>query len=151
MLKPLPLAGFCLLLTTLFSSPAFAQLSGTKHIPGDYATVTAAITALNSSGVGSGGVTFNIAAGYTETISAPLSITVTGTASNQIIFQKDPLTVGANPLITAYTGGTATPATAVQDGIWRLVGSDYVTISAIDLMDNPANTGTAMMEYGYAL
>ncbi|NCA77372.1 MAG: hypothetical protein EOM90_13655 [Alphaproteobacteria bacterium] len=35
--------------------------------------------------------------------------------------------------------GTATPASAVQDGLWYLAGSDYVTIEAIDLPDpNPS-------------
>ena len=38
---------------------SFAQLTGTKTVPGDYATVAAAITALNTSGVGAGGVIFN--------------------------------------------------------------------------------------------
>src|ERR1041384_262106 len=152
MLKSLPLAGLCLLLTTLFSSPALAQLSGTKTIPGDYATVTLAVSDLNASGVGSGGVTFNIAAGYTETIAAPIALTATGTLANPIVFQKDPSTIGANPLITAYTGGVATPASATQDGIWRLQGSDFVTISGIDLTDNPANTtNPSTMEYGFAL
>jgi len=130
----------------------FGQISGSKYIPGDYATVTAGIAALNTSGVGIGGVTFNIAAGYTETITATLSVTATGTAVNPIVFQKDPTTTGANPLITAYTGGTATPASSIQDGIWRLIGSDYITISGIDLRDNPANTtNPSTMEYGYAL
>lgn len=129
-----------------------AQLTGTKHIPGDYATITAAVAALNTSGVGSGGVTFAVAADYTETITATISITATGTAANPIVFQKDPLTSGNNPLITSYTGGTGTPASAVQDGIWRLVGSDYLTIDGIDLLENPLNSGSfSTMEYGYAL
>ena len=78
-----------------------AQLTGTKTIPGDYATVEAAITDLNAQGVGSGGVTFNVAAGHTETFSDPLvgTITATGTQTDQIIFQKSG--GGANPLITA--------------------------------------------------
>ena len=130
----------------------FAQLTGIKTIPGDYTTVSSAVTALNSSGVGAGGVTFNIAANYTETVSSVISITATGTASNPIVFQRDPLSVGANPLITAYTSGVGTPATAIQDGIWRMVGSDYITIDGIDLKDNPANTtNPSTMEYGYAL
>lgn len=133
----------------LFGTTAFAQLTGVKTIPGDYATINAAITDLNTQGVGAGGVIFNVAAGYTETISAPLSITATGTIGATIIFQKSG--IGANPLVTAYTGGTGTPATAVQDGIWNLVGSDYVTINGIDLTENVANTGNALMEYGYAL
>ncbi|WP_295792298.1 hypothetical protein [Mucilaginibacter sp.] len=133
-------------------SVAFGQLSGVKNIPGDYISVTTAVNALNIAGVGSGGVTFNVAAGYTETVASTISLTATGTAANPIIFQKDPATTGSNPLITAYTGGVGTPSTAVQDGIWRLIGSDYVTINGIDITDNPANTTVAAtMEYGYAL
>ena len=45
---------------------ANAQLTGAKAIPGDYATIALAVTDLNTQGVGAGGVTFNIAAGYTE-------------------------------------------------------------------------------------
>jgi hypothetical protein len=136
----------------LLTLSARAQLSGVKTIPGDYATVTLAVTALNSSGVGSGGVTFDIAANYTEAISSTISVTATGTALNPIVFQKNPSTSGANPLITAYTGGIGTPASAVQDGIWRLVGSDYITILNIDIRDNPLNVANpATMEYGFAL
>jgi hypothetical protein len=131
----------------LWTHSSWAQLSGTKTIPGDYATITLAVTNLNASGVGAGGVTFNVAAGYTETITAPISVTATGTLANPIVFQKSG--PGANPLITAYTG-TATPATAVQDGIWNLIGSDYVTINGIDLSD-PNATNPATMEYGYAM
>jgi hypothetical protein len=126
---------------------SFAQLTGTKTIPGDYTTIASAIAALNTSGVGEGGVIFNVAADYTETITAPLSVTATGTLANPIIFQKSG--VGANPLITAYAG-IATPASAVQDGIWNLVGSDYVTIDGISLVD-PNVTNPATMEYGYGM
>ncbi len=125
----------------------FGQLTGIKTIPGDYPTIEAAVAALNSVGVGSGGVTFNVAAGHTETITAVISLTATGTVANPVIFQKSG--AGANPLITANAGAN-TPASAVQDGIWNLVGSDYVTIDGIDLYDpNAANPAT--MEYGYAL
>lgn len=134
------------------TTSVYGQLTGIKSIPGDYATVSAAVTALNTAGPGSGGVTFNIAAGYTETITSVISITTTGTVSNPIVFQKDPATTGANPLLTAYTGGSGTPATAIQDGIIRFIGSDYITIDGIDLRDNPANTtNPSTMEYGYAL
>jgi len=113
-------------------------LTGTKTIPGTYPTIATAISALNTLGVGPGGVTFNVAAGYTETITATLSLTATGTTGSPIVFQKS--SVGANPLVTAYSTGTGTPSTAVQDGIWQLVGSDYVTISGIDLTDPNAPT-----------
>ncbi|MEI6853710.1 MAG: hypothetical protein WCL06_12755, partial [Bacteroidota bacterium] len=141
------------LIALAISSLSFAQLSGTKYIPGsggpnDYPTIAAAVTALNSAGVGAGGVTFDVASGYTETITAAISLTATGTAANPIVFHKVGAT--ANPLITAYTTGTGTPGTAVQDGMWNLIGSDYVTIDGIDLTDpNAANPAT--MEYGYGL
>ena len=136
------------LLTTVVVSKA--QLTGTKTIPGTYTSIALAVADLNAQGVGAGGVTFNIAAGYTETIAATISVTATGTAANPIVFQKSG--AGANPKITSYTGGVGTPSTAVQDGIFNLVGSDYVTISSIDLAENPANIANpATMEYGYAL
>jgi hypothetical protein len=126
---------------------SFGQLSGTKTIPGDYATIQAAVTDLNTQGVGSGGVIFNVSAGYTETITGVISLTATGTSVNTIVFQK--FGAGANPLITAYTG-VNTPGSAVQDGIWNFVGSDYVTINGIDLLD-PNTTNPATMEYGYSM
>ncbi|MDK9700032.1 MAG: hypothetical protein OEM52_07805, partial [bacterium] len=60
-----------LVLTLLLTAGLFAQpLTGTKYVGGnapDYATISAAITALNSNGVGTGGVTFRIRGGvYTE-------------------------------------------------------------------------------------
>jgi hypothetical protein len=140
------------ILLLLINSNTFCQIFGTKYIPGDYASIASAVNALNISGVGTGGVTFNIAANYTETISAVISLTATGTSANTVVFQKDPSTSGSNPLITAYTGGVGTPSTATQDGIWRLVGSDYITIDGIDVRDNSANTtNPSTMEYGYAL
>ena len=129
------------------NNSVFAQISGIKTIPGDYATIAAAITDLNGNGVGPGGVTYNIAAGYTETITATLKLTISGTATSPIIFQKSGM--GVNPKIIAYVG-TATPSSYVQDGIWQLVGVSYVKINGIDLYD-PNTTNPATMEYGYGL
>ena len=81
-LRLLAAAACVSVLLTGFVSTASAQLSGAKAIPGDYATIEAAIADLNAQGVGAGGVTFNVAAGHTETITATLSITATGTAAN---------------------------------------------------------------------
>ncbi len=140
---------FCIFVFLVNSFTTNAQLSGIKTIPGDFANINSAVDSLNIVGVGSGGVTFNVAAGFTQTLTTTISLTATGTSANPIIFQKDPATSGANPLITSYTG-TSTPASATQDGIWRLVGSDYVTIDGIDLFDNNV-TNPATMEYGYAM
>lgn len=137
----------CILLV-LFAGRMNAQLSGVVTVPGTYASIAAAINDLNTLGV-SGAVTVNIAAGYTET--APVGgytlNAITGASStNQVTFQKSG--TGANPLISAYAGGTATPTSAIQDVVWRFNGTDYVTINGIDITDpNAANPAT--MEYGY--
>ncbi|WP_216690397.1 beta strand repeat-containing protein [Hymenobacter siberiensis] len=135
------------LLALMSATTARAQLTGTKAIPADYATVAAAITALNAQGVGAGGVTFNVPAGYSETFASPTAgaITVTGTAANPIVLQKSG--TGANPKITAGVGTTTN-----LDAIISLSGSDYVTIDGLDVAENAANTtATTQMEFGYAL
>ena len=126
-------------------------LTGIKTIPGTYATIAAAIADLNANGVGAPGVIFNINPfPYTENIVATLSITATGTAAAPIVFQKNPAMFGANPVINVNFLGTNTPGSAVQDGIWNLIGCDYVTINGIDLVDpNVANPAT--MEYGFGM
>ncbi len=134
----------CTLLFILFGGNSYAQLTGVKTIPGTYATLAAAITDLNTQGVGSGGVTFNVAAGYTDTASN-LTITATGTFANPIVFQKSG--AGANPLLTAGVGTSTT-----LDGIVKFSGCDYITFDGIDLLENPLNvTTTTQMEWGYAL
>ncbi|HCY75976.1 MAG TPA: hypothetical protein DHV28_08645 [Ignavibacteriales bacterium] len=128
----------------IFTNTANAQLVGTKTIPGDYPTISAAVTDLNTIGVGSGGVTFNVAAGYTENVTAPIIITATGVNGNAIVFQKSG--VGANPLITRTDAGTLTTSTLGGDGdaIIRLNGTDYITFDAIDV--SASDQG---IEYGY--
>jgi len=125
-----------------------AQLSGVVTVPGTYSSIATAVNAINTLGI-NGSLTVNIAAGYNET--APvggLFLTTTGTSLNPIIFQKSG--IGANPVITAYTGGTATPSSPIQDGVWRLVGTDYITIDGIDIYD-PNTVNPSTMEYGYAM
>ena len=142
---------YFLLLTVLFASVTNAQLTGVKTIPGTYATIAAAITDLNTQGVGAGGVVFNIAAGYTETapsggyVLGTTALNATLSAANTVVIQKNG--AGANPLITAFTGGTST----TSDGIFKIAGADYVTIDGIDLVENASNSGAAFMEWGYAL
>ncbi len=127
---------------------SYGQLTGIKNIPGDYLTIEAAIAALNTSGVGAGGVTFNVAAGHTETFSGSAVGTITTTTSSStapIVFQKSG--AGTNPLITA-AAGTSTSA----DGIIKLEGTDYVTFDGIDLLDPSTHTTTTTQnEWGYAI
>lgn len=125
----------------------YAQLSGIKTIPGDYASIANAIADLNTQGAGPGGVIFSIASGHTETLPSPTAglITATGSAANPVIFQNSG--GGANPMITA-----ATPGTGSLDGIFIIAGGDYITFDGINIQENPANTTSVMqMEWGYAL
>jgi PKD repeat protein len=136
------------LLGLLISNQLQAQISGTKTVCTsgcDYSTIADAVTALNTSGVGSGGVTIEVSSGHTETLSAAINLTATGTASNPIKIYT-PAGGGANAKITAYSGA------GTMDGIFVLSGSDYVTIDGIDLAENSSNTtNTTRMEWGYAL
>lgn len=140
------LLAFSSLILFFSSNNSFAQLSGIKTIPGDYATIQAAIADLNIQGVGTGGVTFNVTAGHTETSSNMVIAITTNppTVLNPIVFQKSG--AGANPLITAAPG--ISPS---LDGMIILSGTDYITFDGIDLLDPPSNTGDAMMEWGFAL
>ena len=138
----------CLLLFISFLAwgYSYSQLTGIKSIPGDYLTIQAAIAALNTSGVGAGGVTFNVAAGHIETFTSGTAglITATGTAANPVVFQKSG--VGNNPRITSGSGNSS------NDGIIKFAGCDYITFNGINIIDNPTNnTNNKRMEYGFAL
>jgi hypothetical protein len=111
-------------------------MTGTKIIgtttPYDYATFTEAITALNTAGVGTGGVTFQVQDGtYAEN---PPAIATSGSSVNPIIFQA---ATGANPVLVP-AGGTGTFG-------FKLDGADWVTFDNIDI--NGPNT----LIYGYWL
>ncbi|MFZ4401773.1 MAG: T9SS type A sorting domain-containing protein [Bacteroidales bacterium] len=124
-------------------------LSGTYTVGsgGSYSTIEAAITSLNNTGIGVGGVTFNVLAGHTETFSTPTAgiLNTTGSITKPIIFQKSG--TGANPLITAATGTTIN-----SDGVIKIAGGDYITFDGIDVQENSLNTtDTTQMEWGYAI
>lgn len=122
---------------------------GNYYVPSVcYPTIASFVTALNAGSV-SCDVVCNVAAGHTET--APvngINLTQTGTAAKTITFIKNG--VGANPIIYAQVGTVTMDATDLfSDGIFSINGGDYITIDAIDLIDNNVS-GAAMMEYGYA-
>ncbi|MBW7845172.1 MAG: T9SS type A sorting domain-containing protein [Bacteroidia bacterium] len=97
-------------------------------------------------GVGSGGVTFNIDAGHTETFTSPFggTINTSGSVANPIVFQKTGN--GANPLLTAAKG------ISYYDGIIVISGGDNITFDGIDLRENPLNsTDDEWMESGFAI
>lgn len=125
---------------------AYAQLSGTKTVgtgATDYATLTQAIAALNTQGVGNGGVVFEVSAGHQENASN-LLITATGNAADPVVFRKSG--TGANPLVTATAGSGA------LDGVIKIKGADYITFESIDLLDPSSNnSANSAMEWGYAI
>ena len=140
---------YLLLLTVLFAAvTSNAQLTGTLNIPGAYPNLAAAITDLNTQGVGAGGVTLNLLAGNPETAPAGgYAITATGTLANQITIQGNGNTVTASAALVAGD---------LNDAIFKLIGADYVTISGFTGQENAANTITAaatnnMTEWGVAL
>jgi len=140
------LAGF------FMSFNASALISGSKTIPLDYPSIAAFVADLNLQGVGPGGVTLTVPAGYTETAPAGgYIITASGTVSDQIVITGD----GALPL-PIITASPALTAGALNDAIFVLHGADVVTIQGLQLQENPANTITAaatnnMTEWGIAL
>src|SRR6478672_4317667 len=107
-----------LFMMTTFSVSLKAQLTGTKNIPGDYATLALAITDLNTQGVGAGGVVINLLAANTETAPAGgYVISATGTAANQITIQGNANIITASGALTAG---------ALNDAIFKIVGGDYI-------------------------
>ncbi|SFI12290.1 beta strand repeat-containing protein [Halpernia frigidisoli] len=144
---------------TLFSifciSSAFisAQVTGSKTVGADYASLAAAINDLNTNGVGAGGVTFNIPADYTEIApSGGFTITATGTAANPIKFVKSG--IGANP---TFTASDMQVVSTITDAVFKIVGGDYITLDGLTLQENAANTVLVdaatnnMTEFGVAL
>ena len=125
---------------------SWAQLSGIKTIPGDYATIEAAVADLNVQGVGAGGVTFNVAAGHTENITAPILLTATGTVANPIVFQKSG--AGDNPAITRTDAGSLTTTTqgGQGDAVFIIEGGDYITLTSLSIFASDAG-----IEYGVYL
>lgn len=117
----------------------------------DFATLAAAVTDANTN-FPAGNVTYDVCAGFTETAPAGgYIINSTGSVGNEIIFEKSG--AGANPTITA--SAALTPG-ALNDGIFKIIGGDFVTIDGFTMLENPANTITAagtnnMTEWGVAL
>ena len=138
-----------LMLLTIGINALQAQLTGTKNIPGDYADLALAITDLNTQGVGAGGVVLNLVAGNPQTAPAGgyTITTLTGSVANTITIQGNTNTITAS---SALTAGSLT------DAIFKIIGTDFVTIQGFNMQENVLNTVTAaatnnMTEWGVAL
>lgn len=139
---------FCAALLLTSCTIANAQLTGIKNIPGDYVNLATAITDLNTQGVGTGGVTLNLVAGNPQTAPAGgYAITATGTPADQVLI------TGNNNIITAPN---PQPTGSLNDALFKIIGGDYITISAFVLQENAGNTVNSpatntMTEWGIAL
>jgi len=139
----------CLCLAMLcVGSASRAQLTGTKTVPStNYPTLKVAIDSLNQYGVGSGGVIISFTAATNEV--APVGGYRLGSATlNASTSAGSKVTINGNGnLITGYVGTSTT-----ADGIFYIMGTDYVTINNLNLVDPVANTtSTTQMEWGYSL
>ncbi|WP_234110901.1 beta strand repeat-containing protein [Chryseobacterium sp. R2A-55] len=125
-----------------------AQVSGTKMIGVDYLTLAEAFTELNASGVGPGGATIKVPAGYAETAPSggftlgSMILNASLSSSNPLVIQKSGS--GPNPVINAQVGTTA------YDAFFKFVGVDYMTIDGFTLQENPSNsTAITAIERGF--
>jgi len=120
----------------LLTMPAFAQLSGTYTInpagtgASNYASFSAAVTALTTSGV-SGPVTFNVTQGtYTEQVTINA---ITGTsATNKITFKA--ATTNTLPVNLTFAGATA----ATNNWTLRLNGVNNLEFDGIKFSNTSA-------------
>ncbi len=144
---------FTMIIALFIGATSFGQLSGTYYIPTGspgYSTLQAAIADLNTLGI-NGDMTFIVADDYTET--APIGGYLLGntllnanSVTYSIKFQRSGTGTNA-PLLTAWEGTTTN-----LDAIWRIAGTDNVTIDGIDLTESAGNTDQlSRMEFGYAM
>lgn len=133
--------GFLLILLLSAGVASAQPLTGVKTIKtsgGDYSSFTMAIQALNANGVGSGGVSFEVDAGFVA-FENPPAISGTGTAANPVVFRKSGS--GANPIL-APTGTAAT-----NDFGFKIDSADYITFDSINV--NIASG--SLLEFGFWL
>ncbi|MBL7981360.1 MAG: T9SS type A sorting domain-containing protein [Flavobacteriales bacterium] len=141
------LRSLLVLLAAALGTTASAQVStnsGSGLNP-TYPDLAAAITALNSASI-----TSPVVITLTGNETAPAGgyvITAEGSATNTITIQGSGSTLTASGSLTAGN---------LNDGIFKLVGGDWITIQGFTMQENPANTTTAaasnnMTEWGVAL
>ncbi len=132
-----------------------AQLTGTKNIPGDYATLAAAIADLNTQGVGAGGVTLNLLAGNPET--APAGGYIIGDVGSAVLTSSSAAnTVAITGNANTITAFSPQASGGIVDAVFKIIGADYITIQGFTLQENAANVTNTLAsndktEFGVAL
>ncbi len=117
-----------------------------KNSDGDYTTLTAAVAAINTLGVGTGGLTIEVADNQTITQTTSTNIIrQTGTATNPIVIKRSG-TGTIKPIIVATNNGNSAFDTNIGG-----MGVDYITIDGLDFRstDGTGKTETPINFYGY--
>lgn len=114
-----------------------------------YPTLSAAIDSLNNQGVGDGGVTIMVQPGNPQTAPAGGYVINTTTAA-----ADKPIIIDGNS--NTITAPTPQASGSINDAIFKIIGTDWVTIQNCVMMENPANNTTVagtnnMTEFGVAL
>lgn len=133
----------------VFDAPA--ALTGAKTIDNtqptagnNYNSFTDAFDALNLSGVGTGGVVFNVVNGQTFSENPPI-LTVSGSETTQISFVNDETPGINNPVIESTGDGSNDYSVVVYE-------SSYVTFDGIDINCAGTNFNSDLrLEYGYII
>jgi len=128
--------------------PAVITVNPSGSGTNNFSKLTDALHAVKIGTIPNGGISINIVAGYTETLTAPLLINLSGTSTKPITIQKDPTISGANPLFVRTDSGEISTSAmgGYGDCVIRIEGSDYLTFNGIDVKADNAG-----IEYGYLL
>jgi hypothetical protein len=124
--------------------------NATPNLAASYTSLAAAITALDAMTSISGPITLTCASSGAETAPAggyAINFTATTTGINNVVIDGSSSTITASASLTAGS---------LNDAIFKIIGSDYVTIQNFTMKENPLNITTAtatnnMTEFGVAL
>jgi hypothetical protein len=140
-----------------FSLSSWAQVTvaGGTTAAGSFTSLENALNAVNSQPA-TGAITITIAGPYTETAATPQGFTLGSATLNPSLSATNTITLSkTGGTVTLYggAGGTATSASPIPDGIFKLVGADYVTIDGINFNDANVTAAFAvsLMEFGIGL
>ena len=143
----------CLFVNTVNAQIGVTVTNNTNTTPNlatSYTSLANALVDLNAVNAMSGPITLTLAAGNETT---PATGLLLGSATlNPVLNSTNTVTIigaGATTVLNAGVG-TATPGSAVADGILKLVGVDYVTIDGITFTDTNI-TNPASMEVGLGM
>ncbi len=140
-IRPALFVRWMLALLMLCTTGAYAQFAVTTNsgsgLNPTYPNLAAAITALNGATITSP-VVITCPTGTETAPAGGYSITAQGTALNTIIIQGNG---AANSIITAFNPQTSGGR---LDGIFKIVGGDFITIQGFRMQENAANATTTL-------